>query len=72
MFLCHQGQARKTGMALSDFIPTELVCEPKDLVSLLAEPLLPASGIITASAGEWRLSGDGVWRFWQDLEWGDA
>jgi hypothetical protein len=38
------------------------------LVSLLTEPL-PGSGLIRASAGEWRQRMDGTWRFWLDPVW---
>jgi hypothetical protein len=44
---------------------------PEDLVSILAEPVLSANGILVASAGEWRLAGDGLWHFWQDPDSGN-
>jgi hypothetical protein len=51
---------------------TDLAMTPADLTSLLAEPL-PTSGLIKASAGEWRVADDGRWHFWQSSDWvGDA
>jgi hypothetical protein len=49
-----------------EFKPTKLAMTPRDLAGLLAMPLLPMDGILSVSAGEWRLAADDLWHFWQD------
>ena len=59
---------RRTWDPTPNFVPTGLLATPADLVSHLTEEL-PASGVVTACGGEWRLAADGLWHFWQDPAW---